>query len=314
MKPVANKRKVPLIFRLSWILGLLDLNRSGLVYKLYSGSLLILHIVAYILESFVFSYHVSEIEISSRLIVAKKVLGNILTISLMITIISLVFYEPTRFHNFMMIIGRFNQAFGSVPKKGYVLVLITMTECVFLSTFQSSVIEGTTEARINEYLFGQGLQRMTMGTAYYLRLFFTFEVANKFNILTNRLEKLSNYKNQVNNLKTGQTIISVLEFNCNYKPLSEMKMVLEEIKNISHFHNSICDASDILNKMFGLNMVSEVVFCIAFISQSTMNLIVHSEHLNHYFGFNKGTISCLIIIDICVSIQQKKIICSKYLL
>lgn len=306
MKGCVERKPTALFLILGWILGLFDMRKTGLLYKLYSGFLLLFHIISYFIGIFAICPHAPKAEQSKGLTSAKEVLGIILTLSLFFTVLSLVFWNSKCFHELMELIAEFDRSFASAPENGYVMFFIAIVELSLLTILQSSIIGGNTTSKINEFLFGQGLQRMTMSTAYYLRWVLTLRVDRRFIVLNRCLEKLFHKKNRHEIISENQlSDFTIIFRNTRNESHDKNKHFLNSLKKISKFHNSMCDALNLLNKIFGLNMMCEVVFTIAFVSQSTMNVIVQSEDFMENSGINRGTTSCLILVDISVSINLR---------
>lgn len=283
------KNSKMLFFRCCWLLGFLDLNNTRFKYKLYSSFLLGLHLVLYFMDTFFFAQKAPASETSTGLSFTKEILGVLLIIVVFLTVLPLVFFHSQSFHDSVASMAQFDEFFGLSIETGRLILPIYLIEVSFVTSFQGYAVSGKMETKIIEVVFGQGFQRMILGTAYYLRHIFITDLSKRFEFLNGTLHEVyldakREKKNRVGGLRVDK--------DCH----------LEQIKHIRRFQNTMCDMTDMLNQMFGPSIVSEVIFLIAFICYSSMKIIVQGEDFGDHFGFNQGTISCLIVAIICVSI------------
>lgn len=299
------------LFRLASVFGLINITSRELPYKLYASVIVILHISCTVLENSLFSNPEQTSNKSKEipstqskdikiLRLTEDVLGLLLNLCILFTILSMVFWNNKSLKKFIEILSYFDNSFGFTPNKGYFMFACSIFEVVLFSTLQCIVTSRNKDNPVKEFFFNQALQRMTFSVAYYFRWYLVLQQTKRFEILTKHCETFLQ-RNLIATRKNWPSTGILLVTNKGADRNSEMNLILEELKEISKSQNSLCDAMDLLNKILGPNIVSEVIFFIGFISVLTMHIVVQIQDFCMEFGINKETLWVLVVGNISVS-------------
>lgn len=297
----SHQSKTTPVHRLCWVLGLLDLHNSGWKYKLYSGVLLCFHNAECLVETVVRSQKTVVVADEPALLMASKFLRANLTICLLIMHVSCVFWYSSNFQRYMILIDQFDKYYGGHHEKGFVLFAITLFETVSIIFLQAFVLSRIVTFDFKIIFFGLLFDGIVLNAAFYLRLFIFSQIAKRFEIMDDRLkELLQKKKNRYFNKIQSSMRVCVLKMT--NPAMNDLDNYVLEMKIMNRSYNSMCEALELINKTFGLSIMTEVMFSITFVSYSTMVIVVASEDFGEHFGLNKLTVSILSIVMMCVSI------------
>lgn len=286
--------KKTLILKLTCILGFFDLYHMGWKYKIYSALVLILHIATTIFSNIMYSNEVRYKDNTTVLTRTRQVLVLIPTTTLVVAIISLVFWNENKLMTVLGIINQFDTIFFVSPDKSYIFLFIVLLETVSLSILEDCLVSGSVILKISEYIYGQGIQKLSLSMLYNVRFFLFIQIARRFRILNDLLERTV----ENGQLNSAVVILKTIEETSVVQTVKNWK----KIRRISKFHNDLCQSLDFMNSIFGLVVVFELIFCIAFFTQSTMYIIVQNDNrTNINCNINEGTVSTVVLIIVCVS-------------
>lgn len=291
-------RKSP-IFIYCWILGILDITNSGLAYKLYSGLILTFNVSILIIQ-IVMNWRVG---ISTGLQIVGKILTGFLIAHVLLTTIPLVFWFPHYFQRSINIINQFDRYFSSATTdKGIIIFALALVDTSFMSSFHMALSNRSILLQTKEYFLGKGIQRITMGITYYLRIFLVQHVTKRFRILNDYLETIFEDHKEVDIISRNHHVMDINIIKRKHDTgFTKMLRLLDELKRISKFHNLLCDVLDMINALVGLGVMCEVFFCTALVSESAMNLVEEQYEFTENGGVNRRVFFIIIIVNVCVS-------------
>lgn len=207
-------------------------------------------------------------------------------------IISIFFVNPRHFSSIIKNLFIFDQRVGMPVeikyKHFYILLIMSNVEVVGLLCADSWIWLDNLGLQMYNFYFTRNIQFYFMEMRTILIYWITVEICSRLEILVDSLES---------------SFIRYYRKDIAYNQ-SEL---LKRVKMISNLHNRLCDTSDMLNQLYGITIVFDVLFAIAVsLEYSILNIsltVVKEEILSVHFGTNLRTVCWLWIADSFVSIK-----------
>lgn len=282
-----------IILKFCWVLGMLDLNNKGGKYKIYSGCFLTGFATSYVLLVFINYPGETGSQLKTQIDLAKDITSAILVLSLFLsllcTVVPLVFWYSKLYQKFQNAVAIFDIWFKyKSHDHSYGIFLFFLLETVSYVILHTIIKNDQPVNIIAKAFVGQLIISLLLGTSFYLRLYLTIKVWKRFEVINKHLKLLLSKKPY--QIEDGL----VTSKNKNMEELHKNKLW-----KVTGIHNLMCDALDMLNKMVGFSLVSDVVYSIIFVLKNTINVIFPPDEGIVY----ARSISLLTIFNICVSMS-----------
>lgn len=293
-----RKYLIPPILAVSFLMGLVDIAKSGIKYKIYSGLLLLFHVINNLTRLIIVFPKTDEM--FSEVNLSQRIWNIMNTVYLSEIVVNLVFLHSRNFQQLVTSMKHFDRYFGNSPQEGYIILSLTIKDYFFITIYFFLEVKETKTFTLFTLIFLMYPQVLVINTAYYLKLFLVIQFAKRFHLLNKLLEQhlqainMNEFDNRPYN---SQTDLAIIIQNPNRK-----QIIKKEIKDISKFHNKVCDYLDTFNKIFGINMMFEVIFGILLITAETIKVIVQTGNIMGTFSIYRELNYCLCVANLVVSI------------
>lgn len=289
-KTLVLKLMAPLLL-IGYVGGQVPNEKRKTGHKIYASCLLILFTCSYAHVCYGRSMPLFN-EFSFLVKFSDTFVTGFLLLSCGSCIISIFFVNPRNSSSIIKNLLIFDQRIG-IPvetkyKHFYILLIISNVEVIGLLCADSWL-----------WLDNLGLQ---MYNIYLIRnVQFYFMEMKKILIYWIAVEICSRFEILVDSLKSSFILYYRKDIFYNRSEL------LKRMKMISNLHNRLCDTIDMLNRLYGITIVFDVLFAIVVsLEYSILNIslaVVKAEILSVHFGTNLTTVCWLWIADSFVSIE-----------
>lgn len=281
------------------VFGLVSFGNQSRVYKFYIYILISFHIASYIYLTIGKRALVFE-NFSFISKTADQVSTLALSMSCIITIVSTVFSNPDMFQQLVTAVdyvdNKINSA-GSIKQNNgnhifwLALILTTVDVTVIVGLDSWIWLDSLGFYDFYQYYTARNIQLYICAMTKFLRIWFAIEVSYRFQLTKKALENIA---------------VTPYDIKVVAKAVFDNGKILSRIKLISKLHNILCEALNMINQLYGLSLVFDVLASVSFALEYTILMISYSfidEDVDGIkYGSNLLTNSCFWIIENCVSI------------
>lgn len=273
-----------------WLNCIISCTKYGTLQKVFCALLITVQTCCYMAFVSIDRSHSSTT--FSVLVKYTEDFGNLLLLSAcVVTNLNAVFMKTKCFEKILRYFKKFDAMVDvKIERKRELLCLICLMDQIEILSILG--LEGYFFSKVSTALFylSRNIEVYLLDVIRLVIFWMTFEMCSRFILL----------KTSLNDLES--TIIS----------RNNMKLFIEKIKRFSRAVNYLCNAMDLINKVYGMTLMFDVLFCLTFLIHRSIILIAYYMDLTLFARFNNDllTFVCLIwIFDVVVSMIIRETFC-----